>query len=98
MRCVIHSASNGSIMVIPRERNLVRLYIQLASIRPVKGERFDRSKGSQELIFEAAQKILHPYRISYEYCEWCTVYQVWRNLQFAVIAWPQLTLRRSARN
>lgn len=28
-RCAIHSASNGSIMVIPREHNMVRLYIQL---------------------------------------------------------------------
>ncbi len=76
MRCVIHSASDGSIMVIPRERGLVRLYIQLASIRPEKGERFDRRKGGQAMIFEAAQNILKPYEISYEYCEWWTVYQV----------------------
>lgn len=28
-RCAIHSASAGSVMVIPQERDLVRLYIQL---------------------------------------------------------------------
>lgn len=63
-------------MVIPRERRLVRLYIQLAHVRPEKGERFDRSAASPELIFEAAQKILQPYKISYKYCEWWTIYQV----------------------
>lgn len=63
-------------MVIPREKGLVRLYIQLADIRPAKGERFDKAKGSKEIIFEAAQKILEPYHIAYEYCEWWTIYQV----------------------
>ena len=28
-RCAIHSANAGSVMVIPQERDLVRLYIQL---------------------------------------------------------------------
>lgn len=32
MRCAIHSASEGSVMVIPRENKLVRLYIQLTRI------------------------------------------------------------------
>lgn len=31
-RCAIHSENSGSIMVIPRERDLVRLYIQLKEI------------------------------------------------------------------
>lgn len=63
-------------MVIPRERNLVRLYIQLAHLAPTRGERFDKSKGSPEAIFAAAKKIMAPYEIDYEYCEWWTVYQV----------------------
>ena len=63
-------------MVIPRERELVRLYIQLAHLSPGKRNRFDRSKGNPETIFETARQILHPYEISYEYCEWWTVYQV----------------------
>ena len=76
MRCAIHSESSGTIMVIPRERNLVRLYIQLASFSPALGERFDRSTVTPRTIFQAAQKILQPYEISYDYCEWWTVYQV----------------------
>lgn len=31
MRCAIHSADSGSVMVIPRENKLVRLYIQLTT-------------------------------------------------------------------
>jgi hypothetical protein len=63
-------------MVIPRERRLVRLYIQLADVRVGKGERFDRPSVTPDMIFRAAQKILHPYSIAYEYCEWWTIYQV----------------------
>lgn len=76
MRCAIHSQTSGTIMVIPRERNLVRLYIQLASLSPALGERFDRTTVTPQTIFQAAQKILQPYEISYDYCEWWTVYQV----------------------
>jgi hypothetical protein len=63
-------------MVIPRERRLVRLYIQLADVRPGKGERFDKSSVTPDMIFRSAQKILHPFSIAYEYCEWWTIYQV----------------------
>ncbi|KEF56416.1 uncharacterized protein A1O9_07997 [Exophiala aquamarina CBS 119918] len=52
-------------MAIPREKGLVRLYIQLADIRPARGERFDRSAVTEVMIFDAARKILLPYKISY---------------------------------
>lgn len=42
MRCAIHSANSGSVMVIPRENKLVRLYIQLTTARAEKAEKFDR--------------------------------------------------------
>ncbi|KAK1525910.1 phenol hydroxylase [Colletotrichum costaricense] len=76
MRCAIHSAENGSLMVIPRENKLVRLYIQLKEVAPDASGRADRSKITPELIFGAAQKILSPYRIEYEYCDWWTAYQI----------------------
>lgn len=76
MRCAIHSAENGSLMVIPRENKLVRLYIQLKEVAPDASGRADRSKITPELIFGAAQKILSPYKIEYEYCDWWTAYQV----------------------
>ncbi|KAK1854656.1 FAD monooxygenase [Colletotrichum chrysophilum] len=76
MRCAIHSAENGSLMVIPRENKLVRLYIQLKEISTDVSGRADRSKITPEIIFGAAQKILSPYKIEYEYCDWWTAYQI----------------------
>ncbi|KAK4445493.1 phenol hydroxylase [Podospora aff. communis PSN243] len=76
MRCAIHSASSGSLMVIPRENRLVRLYIQLKEVTPDASGRADRSKITPDFIFSTAQKILAPYKIDYEYCDWWTAYQI----------------------
>ncbi|KAJ7608773.1 phenol hydroxylase [Roridomyces roridus] len=76
MRCAIHSAENGSLMNIPRENGLTRLYIQLKEVTPDASGRADRSKITPENIFSAAQKILSPYKIDYEYCDWWTAYQI----------------------
>ncbi|RYO92707.1 hypothetical protein DL764_008098 [Monosporascus ibericus] len=76
MRCAIHSAENGSLMVIPRENKMVRLYIQLKEVAPDATGRADRSKITPDLIFRAAQNILSPYKIDYEYCDWWTAYQI----------------------
>ncbi|KAH6668110.1 phenol hydroxylase [Plectosphaerella plurivora] len=75
-RCAIHSAENGSLMVIPRENRLVRLYIQLKEVTPDANGRADRSKITPEMIFAAAQKILSPYKLEYQYCDWWTAYQI----------------------
>lgn len=76
MRCAIHSAENGSLMIIPRENKMVRLYIQLKEVTPDATGRADRSKITPDLIFRAAQKIISPYKLDYEYCDWWTGYQV----------------------
>ncbi|OTA97873.1 hypothetical protein M434DRAFT_7501 [Hypoxylon sp. CO27-5] len=76
MRCAIHSAENGSLMIIPRENKLVRLYIQLKEVTPDASGRADRSKITPDLILGAAQKIISPYKIDYEYCDWWTAYQI----------------------
>ncbi|KAK7518441.1 uncharacterized protein IWZ02DRAFT_456610 [Phyllosticta citriasiana] len=76
-RCIIHSADQGTLMVIPRERGLVRLYIQLKEIVPdAASGRADRSKITPDIIFKAAQKILSPYQLRYNYCDWWTAYQI----------------------
>ncbi|KAI1842986.1 hypothetical protein JX266_010839 [Neoarthrinium moseri] len=74
-RSMIHSASNGSLMIIPRENKLVRLYIQLTEVS-VDGGRIDRSKITPEIIFNAARKIISPYKLDYHYCDWWTAYQI----------------------
>ncbi|KAI1802409.1 putative phenol 2-monooxygenase [Daldinia bambusicola] len=76
MRCAIHSAENGSLMVIPRENKLVRLYIQLKEVTPDASGRADRSKITPDIILNAAKTILNPYKIDYEYCDWWTAYQI----------------------
>ncbi|KAI1339789.1 FAD binding domain-containing protein [Xylariaceae sp. FL0016] len=74
-RCMIHSASNGSLMIIPRENKLVRLYIQLTEVS-AGGGRVDRSTITPEMIFSAAKKIISPYKLDYHYCDWWTAYQI----------------------
>ena len=75
VRCAVRSANSGTVMVIPRENKLVRLYIQLNEVNG-GGQQFDRSKVSPDIILKAAQKIMSPYQLVYEYCDWWTVYQI----------------------
>ncbi|KAL7804763.1 family 16 glycoside hydrolase [Trichoderma aethiopicum] len=78
MRCAIHSSNNGSVMVIPRENKLVRLYIQLTTTEKT-GEvssRADRSKINPQVILESAQRIMAPYKITYRKLDWWTAYQI----------------------
>ncbi|TAQ91074.1 hypothetical protein B7494_g637 [Chlorociboria aeruginascens] len=77
-RCAIHSASSGSVMVIPRENKLVRLYIQMTTTE--KGEtgkaKLDRVTINPKMILESAQRTLAPYKLNYEHCNWWTAYQI----------------------
>ncbi|KAK6086223.1 phenol hydroxylase [Seiridium cupressi] len=61
MRCAIHSADSGSLMIIPREAGLVRLYIQLREI----GQRIARNFDAHQRVFlagDAVQSILSTYQ------------------------------------
>ncbi|KAI9843805.1 MAG: hypothetical protein M1837_006065 [Sclerophora amabilis] len=75
MRCAIHSESSGSVMVIPRENKLVRLYIQITETTE-SGEPIDRATINPKVILTSAQNILRPYKLRYEYCDWWTAYQI----------------------
>ncbi|KAK6337830.1 hypothetical protein TWF696_001309 [Orbilia brochopaga] len=75
VRCLIHSASAGSLMVIPRENRVVRLYIQLKEVSEGGGA-VDRSKVTPGQILAAAQKIIAPYTLTYEQCDWFAAYQI----------------------
>lgn len=64
-------------MVIPRENKLVRLYIQLQTTEHDKnGGKADRSWITPSIILQSAQRILHPYKLDYTYCDWWTAYQI----------------------
>lgn len=73
MKCTIHSDA-GSIMVIPRENNMVRLYIQIASSTDKDWN--PRKQATTEEVQEAAKKIMKPYSIEWDRIEWYSVYPI----------------------
>ncbi|KAJ9149991.1 Phenol 2-monooxygenase [Pleurostoma richardsiae] len=73
MKCTIHSL-HGSIMVIPRENNMVRLYIQIASSTDPDWN--PRKTATEEEVQASAKKILQPYSIHWERVEWYSVYPI----------------------
>ncbi|KAI1374557.1 FAD binding domain-containing protein [Hypoxylon crocopeplum] len=64
----------GTVLSVPRENGLTRLYIQLPGsdqdVSPVSGI------ATAQHMMESAAKIIAPYRLSYSYCDWWTVYKV----------------------
>ncbi|KAF2157678.1 phenol hydroxylase [Myriangium duriaei CBS 260.36] len=75
-RTSVHSESSGSLMVIPREAGLVRLYVQLQEVKPDASGRADRSQITPAVILAAAQRVLAPYTLTYKHCHWWTAYQI----------------------
>ncbi|GAB1312901.1 Phenol 2-monooxygenase [Madurella fahalii] len=73
MKCTIHS-EHGSIMVIPREDNMVRLYIQIAS--STDPDFHPRKTATIEEVQASAKRILQPYSIEWERVEWYSVYPI----------------------
>ena len=74
-KCAIHS-NNGSCMIIPREGDKVRLYIQIADKATVDPQhwREDKAKMSPEKIIQVAKKTFYPYSISAKSFDWWTIY------------------------
>ncbi|KAI0010620.1 FAD binding domain-containing protein [Xylariaceae sp. FL0662B] len=73
MKCTIHS-EHGSIMVIPREDNMVRLYVQIASSTDPDWN--PRKTATEAEVQASAKKILQPYSIEWERVEWYSVYPI----------------------
>lgn len=72
-RTAIHS-NNGSCMVIPREGDTVRLYVQLSDVELNAG-RLDKSKSRAEQVMEVARESFKPFTISFPNpIQWWTVY------------------------
>ncbi|KAJ6551443.1 FAD binding domain-containing protein [Mycena capillaripes] len=75
-KTAIHS-NNGSCMIIPREGDKVRLYIQLEGKDAVDASsgRIDKGRMGPERLLEVASKSMHPYifRTPEEF-DWWTIY------------------------
>ena len=79
LKSAIHSANEGSLLVIPREGGyLVRLYIELDKLK--ESERvLDRNITIDQLI-AAAQRILRPYTLAVKEVAWWSVYEIGQRL------------------
>ncbi|KAL3963733.1 FAD monooxygenase [Purpureocillium lilacinum] len=73
MKCTIHS-EHGSIMVIPREDDMVRLYIQIAS--STDSDWNPRKTATEAQVQESAKRIMQPYSIEWQRVEWYSVYPI----------------------
>ncbi|CBX95786.1 similar to FAD monooxygenase [Plenodomus lingam JN3] len=72
-KVAIQSEAYGSILLIPRERGLTRLYIEL---RPGSFEAAGKDLAFQEFVQKRAQEILHPYRLEWRNMEWFGRYRI----------------------
>lgn len=79
MKAAIQSASQGSMLVIPREGGyLVRFYVELDKL--AKDERVASRSLEVEDLVAAANRIAHPYRIDVKEVAWWSVYEIGQRL------------------
>jgi 2-polyprenyl-6-methoxyphenol hydroxylase-like FAD-dependent oxidoreductase len=78
-KSLIQSASDGSIIVIPREGGyLVRLYVELANLDA--GERVATRNITSDDLIAKARRILHPYALDVKEIAWWSVYEIGQRL------------------
>lgn len=65
----------GTLLVIPRERQLARFYVPLTEV-DVSSGRFDRSSITLDMMREKVQQMLKPFQFDFKVCDWWTTYQV----------------------
>ncbi|GAM34377.1 hypothetical protein TCE0_015r01922 [Talaromyces pinophilus] len=72
-KVAVRSHVAGSILWIPRERNLTRLYVQLSE---TDGERVDRLKATPEYVMQRARDAMYPFQLEWKTIEWFGNYVV----------------------
>jgi 2-polyprenyl-6-methoxyphenol hydroxylase-like FAD-dependent oxidoreductase len=72
-KVVVQSDALGSVLMIPRERGLTRLYIEL---RPDSSEAVGAERTTQDFMQKRAQAILQPYRLEWRNVEWLGRYKI----------------------
>ncbi len=75
LKCAIQSATQGSLLIIPREGGyMVRMYIELDELQP--GERALDRNVTSNLLIEKAQSILAPYTLDIKQVAWWSAYEI----------------------
>lgn len=79
LKSAIHSAEEGSVLIIPREGGyMVRLYIELDKLR--EDERVASRNITSDQLVAAAQRILHPFTLDVKEIVWWSVYEIGQRL------------------
>src|SRR6478672_10361031 len=78
-KCLIQSAHEGSMLIIPREGGyLFRLYVELTTLEA--GERIASRHITLDELIAKAQRILHPYKLDAKEVPWWSVYDIGQRL------------------
>lgn len=79
LKGLIQSASEGTIVLIPREGGyLVRIYVEIDKLN--ENERVGSRNITIEYLIAAVQRILHPYAIAVKEVAWWSVYEIGQRL------------------
>ena len=79
LKSVIHSASEGNILIIPREGGyLVRFYIELDKLNP--DQHLTTKDITTDQLIAAANRIIHPYTLDVKDIAWWSVYEIGQRL------------------
>jgi phenol 2-monooxygenase (NADPH) len=78
-KCLIQSAKDGSMLIIPREGGyLFRLYIEMDKLDA--GERVSNRNITSDDLIAAAQRIFNPYKLDVKQVPWWSVYEIGQRL------------------
>lgn len=69
----IATHDKGTILCIPRERNMTRLYIELSS--GSEGTSISKAIANQKFVMARAKEIMAPFIVEWKSIEWFGVYQ-----------------------
>jgi phenol 2-monooxygenase len=79
LKCLIQSANEGNIVVIPREGGyLARVYVEMDKLR--SNERASNRNITVDDLIGATQRILRPYRFDVKEVAWWSVYDIGQRL------------------
>jgi 2-polyprenyl-6-methoxyphenol hydroxylase-like FAD-dependent oxidoreductase len=70
-KTLVYSQEYGSILIIPRERNMTRFYIELKS-----SPKSDKRELGQDFVMQRAKDIMAPFKVDWKYIEWFGRYQI----------------------
>lgn len=74
-KCLISSASEGNVLILPREGGYVfRMYVELDKLRP--DEKAASKKFTQDDMIAAANRIIKPYAIDVKEVVWWSIYDI----------------------